>query len=115
VLLSALGLYGMLAYLVTQRTREMGIRLAVGSAPRAIVGLVLREGLWLAAAGIAVGVAASLASRRLLASHLYGITPSNPWVMLAMAATLTLVATFACLVPARRAARVDVMRILSGS
>jgi len=113
VFLSGLGLYGMLAYLVTQRTREIGVRLAVGSSPQAIVGLVLREGLWLAMLGIALGAAALLAVGRLLASHLYGITPSDPWVMLVMAATLVAVAAFACLIPARRAAYIDVMRILS--
>ena len=113
VFLSGLGLYGMLAYLVTQRTREIGVRLAVGSSPRAIVGLVLREGLWLAMLGIALGAAASLAFGRLLASHLYGITPSDPRVMLVMAATLVAVAGLACLIPARRAAYIDVMRILS--
>jgi ABC-type antimicrobial peptide transport system permease subunit len=113
VFLSGLGLYGMLAYLVTQRTREIGVRLAVGSSPRAIVGLVLREGLWLAMVGIALGAAASLAFGRLLASHLYGITPSDPRVMLVMAATLVAVAALACLIPARRAAGIDVMRILS--
>jgi predicted permease len=113
VFLSGLGLYGMLAYFVTQRTREIGVRLAVGSAPSAIVGLILREGLWLAMMGIALGAAASLAFGRLLASHLYGITPSDPWVMVVMAATLAAVAAFACIIPARRAAHIDVMRILS--
>jgi predicted permease len=112
VFLSALGLYGMLAYLVTQRSREIGIRLAVGSTPRAIVGLVLREGLWLAMAGVGVGAVASLAFGRLLASHLYGITPTDPRVMLLMAATLSGIAILACIVPARRAALVDVVRIL---
>jgi hypothetical protein len=113
VFLSGLGLYGMLAYLVTQRRREIGVRLAVGSSPQAIVGLVLREGLWLAILGIALGAAVSLAFGRLLASYLYGITPSDPWVMLVMAATLVAVAGLACLIPARRAAYIDVMRILS--
>ncbi len=113
VFLSGLGLYGMLAYHVTQRTREIGVRLAVGSAPGAIVGLILREGLWLALLGIALGAAASLAFGRLLASHLFGIRPSDPSVMLAMAATLGLVAAVACIIPARRAAHLDVMRILS--
>ena len=113
VFLSGLGLYGMLAFLVTQRTREIGVRLAVGSAPSAIVGLILREGLSLAMLGIALGVAASLGFGRLLASHLYGITPSDPWVMLVMASTLAAVAALACIIPARRAAHVDVMRILN--
>jgi predicted permease len=113
VFLSAIGLYGMLAYLVAQRAREIGVRLAIGSAPRAIVGLVLREGLGLAIGGVVLGVIGSLTLGRFVASQLYGIAPSNPWVMVAMTVTLSLVATLACIVPARRAAHVDVMRILS--
>ena len=113
VFLSAIGLYGVLAYLVAQRAREIGVRLAVGSAPRAIVGLVLREGLGLAIGGVALGVLGSLTFGRLVASQLYGIAPSNPWVMLLMTLTLSAVAALACIIPARRAAHVDVMRILS--
>jgi putative ABC transport system permease protein len=113
VFLSAIGLYGMLAYLVAQRAREIGVRLAIGSAPRAIVGLVLREGLGLAVGGVVLGVIGSLTLGRFVASQLYGIAPSNPWVMVAMTVTLSLVATLACIVPARRAAHLDVMRILS--
>jgi predicted permease len=111
--LSAIGLYGVLAYLVTQRTREIGVRLAVGSTPGAIVGLVLREGLSMAIGGVALGAAGTLAFGRLAASQLYGITPSDPWVMLLTTVTLTAVAALACIIPARRAAHVDVMRILS--
>jgi predicted permease len=113
VFLSAIGLYGVLAYLVTQRSREIGVRLAVGSAPRAIVALVLREGLGLAVGGVVLGVIGALMLGRLIASQLYGIAPANPWVLLAMSIVLSLVATLACLVPARRAANVDVMKILS--
>jgi predicted permease len=113
VFLSALGLYGMLAYLVTQRTREIGVRLAVGSTPQAIVGLLVREGLWLALAGVGIGAAGSLTFGRLLASYLYGVAPSDPPVILLTTTTLAAVATLACIVPARRAARIDVMRILS--
>ena len=111
--LSAIGLYGVLAYLVTQRAREIGVRLAVGSAPRAIVALVLREGLGLAFGGTALGAIGSLTLARLLTAQLYGTAPTNPWVLVLMTVTLTLVATLACIVPARRAARVDVMKILS--
>jgi predicted permease len=113
VFLSAIGLYGVLAYLVTQRSREIGIRLAVGSAPREIVALVLREGLGLAIGGVVLGVVGALALGRLIVSQLYGIAPANPWVMLLMTLALTLVATLACIVPARRAASVDVMKTLS--
>ena len=115
VFLSAIGLYGVLAYLVTQRTREIGVRLAVGSTPGEIVRLVLREGLSMAIGGVALGAAGSLAFGRLVASQLYGIKLSDPSVMLLSAVTLSAVAVLACIVPARRAARVDVMRILSGS
>jgi putative ABC transport system permease protein len=113
VFLSAIGLYGVLAYLVTQRTREIAVRLAIGSAPRAIVGLVLREGLWLAMAGALLGAAGSQAFGRLIASQLYGVTPSDPRLMLLVTLTLIAVAVFACIIPARRAARIDVTRILS--
>jgi predicted permease len=113
VFLSAIGLYGVLAYLVTQRSREIGVRLAVGSAPREIVALILREGLGLAIGGVVLGIVGSLTLGRLVASLLYGITPTNPWVMVLMIVTLTIVATLACIVPARRAANVDVMKILS--
>ena len=113
VFLSAIGLYGVLAYLVTQRSREIGVRLAVGSAPREIVALILREGLGLAIGGVVLGIVGSLTLGRLVASLLYGIAPTNPWVMVLMIVTLTTVATLACIVPARRAANVDVMKILS--
>jgi predicted permease len=112
--LSSLGLYGMVTYVVTQRTREIGVRLALGSLPREIIALVLREGLWLAMAGVALGAAGSVALGRLMASQLYGITPSDPRVLVVMTATLAAVATLACVIPARRAAHIDVMRTLSG-
>jgi putative ABC transport system permease protein len=113
VFLSAIGLYGVLAYLVTQRSREIGVRLAVGSAPREIVALVLREGLGLAVAGGVIGVIGASMLGRLIVSQLYGIAPTNPWMMALMMLTLTIVAALACIVPARRAANVDVMKILS--
>lgn len=115
MLLSALGLYGVLAYIVSQRRKEMGVRLALGSAPQAIIGLVVREGLVLAIAGIVLGAAAAFLLGRFIASQLYGVTPSNPLVMAVMAVALTAVAIVACIVPARRAASVDVMKILSAN
>jgi len=111
--LSALGLYGVLAYVVAQRRREMGVRLALGSAPKAIVGLVLREGLALAMAGIGLGTAGAFLVGRFVASQLYGVAPSDPLVMAVVAVALSAVAALACVVPARRAASVDVMKILS--
>ena len=76
---------------------------------------MLREGLWLAMAGVALGAAGSVTLGRLMASHLYGITPSDPRVLVVITATLAAVATLACVIPARRAAHIDVMRTLSGS
>ncbi|HKH70032.1 MAG TPA: ABC transporter permease [Vicinamibacterales bacterium] len=111
--LSAIGLYGVLAYLVTQRSREIGVRLAVGSAPREIIALVVREGLGLALGGVVLGVIGALMLGRLIVSQLYGIAPADPWVMLLMTIMLTAIAALACFVPARRAANVDVMKILS--
>jgi ABC-type antimicrobial peptide transport system permease subunit len=113
VLLSALGLYGTLAYAVTQRRREIGICLALGIVPRAVVARILREGLVLAGIGIVVGAAGSFVLGRFVASQLFGVTPFDPRVMAAMAAALSGVAVVACIVPARRAAHTDVMRILS--
>ena len=113
VVLSALGLYGVLAYVVAQRRREIGVRLALGSAPGTIVGRILREGLVLAAIGILLGMAGSFVLGRFVTSQLFGVAPSDPLVMLTMAVTLSSVAALACIIPARRAANVDVMRILS--
>jgi predicted permease len=113
VFLSAIGLYGTLSYLVAQRRREIGVRLAVGSSPRAIVTLIFREGFLLAFAGMVIGAVASVLAGRLLGSQLYGITASDPLVMLLTIVTLSAVAALACLIPARRAASVDVIRALS--
>jgi predicted permease len=113
LLLAALGLYGMLSYLVTQRRREIGVRMAVGSTPQGIVRLVLREGMTLALAGIVCGAIGFLAIRRVLTSQLYGIDAFDPGVITLMAIALAAVAVAACAYPARRAARVDVVRTLS--
>jgi predicted permease len=110
--LSLVGLYGTLAYLVSQRRREFGVRVAVGGTPRHIIGLVLREGLVLALAGVAVGGGATFALRRALASQLFGIGPADPRVLIAITISLTLIAMVASLLPARSATRVDVMRTL---
>jgi len=113
LLLSALGLYGTLAYLVTQRAREIGVRMAIGSTPRGIVGLILGEGLTLAAAGIILGAIGVVAIRRVLASQLYGVDALDPAVMMLVTLALAAVAAVACVYPARRAARVDVVKTLS--
>jgi ABC-type antimicrobial peptide transport system permease subunit len=113
LLLAGLGLYGMLSYLVTQRRREIGVRMAVGSTPRGIVRLVVREGMALALVGIACGTLGFLAIRRALTSQLYGIDAFDPLVITLMAIALAAVAAAACAFPARRAAHVDVVRTLS--
>lgn len=107
LLLSAIGIYGVLAYLVTQRTKEIGIRIALGSSASAIFELVLREGLALIASGFAVGAAGAFAVRRSLESQLFGVTATDPIVLLVVSGTLALVAVVACALPARRATRID--------
>jgi predicted permease len=107
VFLAAVGLYGVLAYQVSQRRKEIGIRLALGSDARGIFGLVLKEGLALLAAGFAVGLAGAFAIRQAIESQLFGVTATDPLVLVGVVGVLGLVAVVACSVPARRAARID--------
>ncbi|HKE91849.1 MAG TPA: ABC transporter permease [Gemmatimonadales bacterium] len=109
VLLAAIGLYGVLGYGVAQRTQEFGIRIALGAERRSVLGLVLRQGLQLTLAAVALGVVGALAAGRAIASLLYGVSPHNPLVLLAVATILTCVALVASYLPARRATRVDPM------
>jgi predicted permease len=112
LLLSGLGLYGVLAYVVGQRTREIGVRVALGANRRNLLAMVLGEGLRIAAAGVVVGALASLALGKLVASLLYGVSPHDPWVLATSAAVLLAAAMLACVIPARRAATVDPMEAL---
>jgi len=105
--LAAVGVYGVMAYTVSQRTRELGIRLALGARAASVRHLVLRRGLGMAAAGIGLGLGGALALTRLLASQLFDVSPSDPAIIAAAAATLALVSVVACLVPAVRATKVD--------
>jgi predicted permease len=105
--LSAIGIYGVLAYLVTQRTKEIGIRIALGSSASAIFELVLREGLLLIALGFALGAAGAFAVRRTLESQLFGVSATDPIVLVVVSGTLALVAIVACALPARRATRIN--------
>jgi len=102
-----IGLYGVMAYTVGQRTLEIGIRMAHGARPARVLGLVLGEGLGLTAAGIGLGLAAALAGGRLISSQLFGVTTTDPLAFTLGPAALLVVAAAACAVPAWRAARVD--------
>jgi putative ABC transport system permease protein len=107
LLLASVGLYGVLAFSVAQRTREIGIRMALGAQAGDVLRLVLRQGLGLSLVGVALGIAASLAGTRVLRGLLYGVAPTDPATFAAVALLLVTVALFACLIPARRALRVD--------
>ncbi|HVY71982.1 MAG TPA: FtsX-like permease family protein, partial [Verrucomicrobiae bacterium] len=109
LLLAGMGLYAVLAYVVGQRTQEIGIRMALGAQATDVLGMVLNQGMRLVGIGVAAGLAGSLALGRLLAGFLYGVSPFDPLVYLSVAAILAAVALAACLIPASRAARVDPM------
>ncbi len=113
LLLSAVGIYGVLAYLVTQRKKEIGIRIALGSSARGIFDLVLREGVGLIGAGFLLGATGALLLRRTLEGQLFGISATDPLVVGAVAVLLAAVALAACAVPARRATRIDPVIILT--
>jgi predicted permease len=107
LVLAAVGIYGVLAYSVTARTREFGVRLALGASSGSILGLVLKQGLVWSLIGLALGVAGALAAGRLLGGMLFGVTPADAPTYLAVAGSLLLVVIIACILPAMRAARVD--------
>ncbi len=107
LLLASVGLYGVLAYTVTRRTSEIGVRLALGASRGSILWSVVRGSWWLVAAGAALGVPAALGLTRLLETLLYGITPTDPVVITGSVACLFVVALTAAAVPAWRASRVD--------
>ena len=112
VLLAAIGVYGVLAYLVSQRTQEIGVRLAIGATPGDVVRLFVREGAGLTLIGVAGGLAGALAVTRALSTLLFGVTTTDPITFAAVAGTLVIVALLASYLPARRAARVDPMAAL---
>jgi putative ABC transport system permease protein len=107
LLLAIVGIYGVVSYSVSQRTREMGIRMALGAQPGSLVALVVRHGLWMAAVGIVVGIGGALLASRFAEKMLYGVSASDPVTYAVVAAVLASVAIAASVVPARRASRVD--------
>jgi ABC-type antimicrobial peptide transport system permease subunit len=107
LLLSSVGIYGVISYLVGQRTREIGIRVALGAGRADVMRLVLGHGVKMACIGVVIGLAASLGLTRLMANMLYGVSPTDPLTFAGVAILLTLVALTACYLPARRAMRVD--------
>jgi putative ABC transport system permease protein len=110
--LSAIGLYGLIAWSVSERTHEIGIRLAVGARARDVLAMVIRGGTWLTVLGLAIGLVVALGFARALASLFFGVEPDDVAVYVAVAGLLAGVALLACVVPARRAARLDPMTAL---
>jgi putative ABC transport system permease protein len=112
LILASVGLYGVLSYLMTQRTGEIGVRMAMGARREQVAGLMLGDGLRPAVYGLTLGLAASVGAVRLIQSMLYGTRPLDPGIFAAVAAVLLFVAAMACLIPAWKASRIDPMRAL---
>jgi ABC-type antimicrobial peptide transport system permease subunit len=113
LVLAVVGLYGAIAYLVTRRTREIGVRIALGATPDRVVRLVVGDGLWIAGSGIVVGLVCAALVARTAPLALYGVTPLDPLTYGGVLLLLTLTAIVAAYVPARRAVRIDPARALS--
>jgi ABC-type antimicrobial peptide transport system permease subunit len=112
LLLAAIGLYGVMSHQVIRRRQEFGIRVAVGAAPRSVTNLILARATSMIAIGVGTGIAASLASGRVIAALLFDVTPADPLTIAAVTLLLSAVSIAAALIPARRAARIDPMTAL---
>jgi putative ABC transport system permease protein len=109
MLLACVGIYGVISYAVSQRTREIGVRMALGAKREDVLRLVLAEAMKLILVGVVLGVAAAVALTKAMAGFLYGVSATNPFIFLSVILLLVIVSLAACYVPARRAMRVDPM------
>jgi ABC-type antimicrobial peptide transport system permease subunit len=109
VLLACLGLYGVMAYTTARRTNEIGIRMALGATRGAVLKMVLRESLVMVVAGVAIGLPLTLAATRMISARLFGISPTDPFTVVAATLLLMAVAALAGFLPAQRASQVDPM------
>jgi ABC-type antimicrobial peptide transport system permease subunit len=112
MLLAAVGLYGVIAYSVSQRTHEIGVRMALGAQRRDVIGLIMRETMMLVMIGVIIGLSAALGAMRMVAGLLYGLAPNDPLTIALASLSLLAVAALAGYLPARRASRVDPMEAL---
>jgi ABC-type antimicrobial peptide transport system permease subunit len=107
LLLAMVGLYGVMSYQVTQRTREIGVRMALGASRSQVLRMVVSRSAVLTSLGVGLGIAGSFGLTRFVRTLLFGVSPTSPWIFVAVAGALFVVAVFACFVPAVRAVRVD--------
>ena len=107
LVLACTGIYGVMSYSVTERTREIGVRMALGARRLDVVKLVMRQGMALVLGGVCLGLVGSIALTRVMSSVLFGVTPKDPLTFAVVSALICLVALLACYIPARRATRVD--------
>ena len=112
LLLAVTGIYGVMSYATEQRTREFGIRLALGAGSRSVLRLVLRQGLGLVIAGLAIGLGGAIALGGVIKSQLFGVEPADPLTLTSVSLGLVAVALLACYLPARRAIKIDPARVL---
>jgi putative ABC transport system permease protein len=109
LILAVVGVYGIVSYVTSQRTHEIGIRLALGAEPRQILKMVLRQGLVIIGVGLALGLVSAVVAGRLASNFLVGVNPADPLIFGGVSVLLACVALFACYIPARRATKVDPM------